>query len=320
MKKSNFTSLILIAGFGLLFFSFSLTAQEDLLQSLEEEQEETTDYAFATFKGTRAINLQSPELPAKGVLQYIFIHRFGSFSNDFFYNNLGMNTAEVALQLDYGLTDWLNVGVSSGTAFPRTYTGFVKYRLFRQSKGARVFPFTITGYSSMTYNNERYTLDVPYNKSDRLTYTNQLVIARKFSQRFSLEVVPTHVHFNIVNLNSEDNDVISIGSAARFKITQQVGLSLEYIYQINPLETDVTQFGQYTENPNYPGNNNVLSVGVDIETGGHVFQIFLTNSRGIADPFTIAQTPGSWQNGDIHLGFNISRVFTIVRPKQPEEE
>lgn len=172
----------------------------------------------------------------------------------------------------------------------------------------------------MTYNNERYTLDVPYNKSDRLTYTNQLVIARKFSQRFSLEVVPTHVHFNIVNLNSEDNDVISIGSAARFKITQQVGLSLEYIYQINPLETDVTQFGQYTENPNYPGNNNVLSVGVDIETGGHVFQIFLTNSRGIADPFTIAQTPGSWQNGDIHLGFNISRVFTIVRPKQPEEE
>ncbi len=301
----------------LCFFSTPVAAQDDLLADLESEQEEITEYAFATFKGTRAINLQSPQLPAKGVLQYIFIHRFGAFNNDYLYNNLGMNTAEVALQLDYGVTDWLNLGLSSGTASPRTYSGFVKYRIARQSKGARVMPFSLVGYSSLTWNNERYTLEVPYNESDRLSFTNQLVIARKFSQRFSLEVVPTHVHFNLVSLNSEDNDILSIGTAARLKLTQQIGLSLEYIYQINPLETSLHTLGAEVV---MQQNQNVLSAGIDIETGGHVFQIFFTNSRGIADPYTIAQTPGQWKDGAIHLGFNISRVFTIVKPKLPEAE
>lgn len=301
---------------GLLAGLFALSvgtsyAQDDLLDMLEEDQEETTEYAFATFKGTRAINLQSTELPSKGVLQYIFMHRFGSFSDDFLYNNLGMNTAEVALQLDYGVTDWLNIGAYMATASPRTYTGFAKYRLLRQSKGAKVMPITIVGYSSITYNNERYDVE-DLNNSDRLSFTNQLILARKFSQRFSLEVVPTHIHFNIVSLESESNDIFSVGTAARFKLTNQLALSAEYIYQVNPLETSVARLGPDIA---YQTNQNVLSVGVDIETGGHVFQIFLTNSRGVSDPYTIAQTTGSWKDGDIHLGFNISRVFTIVRPK-----
>lgn len=321
MTKSKKLSKALITVFCFCFFIPQLFAQDDLLAELEAEQEETTEYAFATFKGTRAINLQSPELPAKGVLQYIFIHRFGAFNQDYFYNNLGMNTAEVALQLDYGVTDWLNIGLSSGSAFPRTYSGFIKYRIARQSTGAQVMPVSLVGYSSLTWNNEKYSnVDVPFNETDRLSYTNQLVVARKFSQKFSLEIVPTHVHFNVVSLASESNDIFSIGTAARLKITQQVGLSLEYIYQLNPLETDVTQFGLLNPDHGFQQNQNVLSVGVDIETGGHVFQIFLTNSRGIADPYTITQTPGQWKDGAIHLGFNISRVFTIVKPKLPEAE
>ncbi len=321
MIKSKIFGRVLASALCLCFFAPHLSAQDDLLADLESEQEETTEYAFATFKGTRAINLQSPELPAKGVLQYIFIHRFGAFNDEFLYNNLGMNKAEVALQLDYGLTNWLNVGLSSGTSFPRTYSGFAKYRLARQSKGAKVMPFSLVGYSSVTWNNEKYSsVDVPFNETDRLSFTNQLVMARKFSQRFSLEIVPTHVHFNVVNLASESNDIFSVGTAARLKLTQQIGLSLEYIYQINPLETDVTQFGLFNPTHGYQQNQNVLSAGIDIETGGHVFQIFLTNSRGIADPYTITQTPGTWQDGAIHLGFNISRVFTIVKPKLPEAE
>lgn len=311
-KNKLFTRSILT---GALFFTVCLAqAQNDLLDMLEDEQAETTEYAFATFKGTRAINLQSTELPSKGVLQYIFMHRFGSFSDDFLYNNLGMNTAEVALQLDYGVTDWLNFGVYSGTAYPRTYTGFVKYRLLRQSKGAKNMPLSVIGYSSITYNNEKYP-DQLFNQSDRISFTNQLVLGRKFTQKFSLEIVPTHVHFNIVSLQSESNDIFSVGTAARFKLTNQFSLSAEYIAQVNPLTTNITRLGPDIENQK---NQNVLSLGVDIETGGHVFQIFLTNSRGVADPYTIAQTPGSWKNGDISLGFNISRVFTIVRPKMPE--
>lgn len=317
MIKSKLKCRAVLAACCLVFSIQNSWAQTDLLAELEAEQAETTEYAFATFKGTRAINLQSPELPAKGVLQYIFIHRFGSFNNDYFYNNLGMNTAEVALQLDYGVTDWLNLGLSSGTASPRTYSGFVKFKLLRQSKGARVMPFSLVGYSSLTWNNERYNLEVPYNETDRLSFTNQLVIARKFSKRFSMEVVPTHVHFNLVSLASESNDIFSIGTAARFKLTKQLGLSVEYIYQTNPLETSLHTLGSEIV---MQTNQNVLSAGIDIETGGHVFQIFLTNSRGIADPYTIAQTPGTWKEGDIHLGFNISRVFTLVKPKLPEAE
>ena len=293
-----------------------LLAQDDLMDMLEEEQGQDTNYAFATFKGTRVINLQSPELPSKGVLQYIFAHRFGSFSDDYFYNFLGMNVAEVALQLDYGLTDWLNFGLAYGSATPRTYNGFLKYKILRQSSGGRVMPITLTGYSSIFYNAERYNDTLPRNNSDRLSFVNQLVIARKFNKNFSMEIVPTHVHFNVVNLQSESNDIFSLGVGMRHKITPQLAVTAEYIYQFNPLETNLQSSGlDFIPQE----NQNVLSFGVDIETGGHVFQIFLTNSRGVSDPYTIAQTPGSWQDGDIHLGFNISRVFTIVRPKEFSE-
>lgn len=291
----------------------TVNAQDDLLDMLEQEEGVDTTYAFATFKGTRVINLQSPELPGKGVLQYIFMHRFGSFSDDYFYNFLGMNIAEVALQLDYGITDRLNFGLAYGSATPRTYNAFLKYKLLRQSSGGRKMPVTLTAYSSIFYNAERYHDDLPHNETDRLSYVNQLVIARKFNKNFSMEIVPTHVHFNLVSTQAESNDIFSLGLGMRHKITRQIAITAEYIYQFNPLETNL-QSSALDIIPQV--NENSLSFGVDIETGGHVFQIFLTNSRGVSDPYTIAQTPGSWADGDIHLGFNISRVFTIVRPKE----
>ena len=308
MQKNNSLLLLFIC----VFFNLPVNAQDDLLDMLEEDTSNDTVYAFATFKGTKVINLQSPEIPGKGVLQYIFIHRFGAFNDDYFYNFLGMNTAEVGLQLDYSFADWLNFGLAYGGANPRTYNAFLKYKILRQSSGGRLMPVSMTGYSSIFYNAERYTDNLPHNQSDRISYVNQLVIARKFSKNFSMEIVPTHVHFNLVSLESESNDILSIGLGLRQKITPQIALSAEYIYQINPLETNLQ-----TPAPDigYQENQNALSFGVDIETGGHVFQIFLTNSRGVSDPYIIAQTPGSWLDGDIHLGFNISRVFTIVRPK-----
>lgn len=295
---------------------FSVSAQDDLLKMLEDEEAPKTDYTIATFKGTRVVNLHSPEQPGKGVLQYMFNHRFGAFNNDYFYNFLGMVNAEVRLQLDYGITDWLNAGLGHGTASPRTYDAFVKYRLLRQSKGEKSFPFTIVGYSALYYNYMRFGDDLPHYDSERLSFVNELIIARKFSQNFSLEVVPTHVHFNLVNLENEPNDIFSLGFAGRYKITPALALTAEYIYQLNPLETDLESTWPDLRQQE---NQNVLSLGLDIETGGHVFQLFLTNSMGVSDPYTIAQTTGQWSEGDIHFGFNISRVFTIVRPKEFEE-
>ncbi|HAD96618.1 MAG TPA: hypothetical protein DCG19_04380, partial [Cryomorphaceae bacterium] len=303
----------LLAGLLFSLFQFQAFAQNDLLGMLEDEQGPTTDYAFATFKGTKVVNLQSPELPGKGVLQYTILHRFGSFNDDYFYNFLGLDNAQVRLTLDYSIMDWLNVGVGH-SAVNKVYEGFAKYRLMRQSKGARNFPFPITGFSGLYYSALRFPEDARYNESDRLNYVHELVVARKFNQDFSAEIVPTVTHFNLVDSADFSNDVFSIGLAARYKFTAMHALNIEYVYQLNPNSFVNPEDGKLKSYPN------ALSIGVDIETGGHVFQLFLTNSRGVSEPYVFAQTPGSWLDGDIHFGFNISRVFTIKKPKLPEAE
>lgn len=308
-------SIHLKVGLLVLFFAFgfSVSAQDDLLSMLEEEQRPETEYAFATFKGTKVVNLQSPELPGKGVMQYMILHRFGSFEEDFFYNFLGLDNAQVRLTLDYSIYDWLNVGLGH-TSVLKTYDGFVKYRLFRQSKGKVNMPFTVTGFSSLYYSAQRYTDGLPRNESQRFSYVHQLVLARKFSQNFSAEVVPTITHFNEVETRDHNNTLYNVGLAARYKFTPLHAITIEYVAQLNP--NDQSQYPDIINTTNY---QNALSVGVDIETGGHVFQLFFTNSRGVAEPYVFNQTPGSWADGDIHFGFNISRVFTIVKPKLPSE-
>lgn len=300
MLKSNYLLFSLLAVFAL---GFSAHAQDDLLAELEEEQGPTTAYAFATFKGSKLVNLQSNEIAAKGTHQFMILHRFGAFNNDYFYNFFGLNGAEVRLTWDYSVLDWLNVGVGYSSATPRTYEGFLKYKIARQSKGAKNFPVSITGYSGLFYTSERFPNDgIPRNESDRFNYINELIIARKFSPNFSMEIVPAITHFNLVDSIDDNNDIFSLGFGARYKFTKQHAISVEYIHPFNP--------NQFTSSDgtrtNYRG---ALSVGVDIETGGHVFQLFFTNSRGVAEPYVFAQTPGSWLDGDIHFGFNISRQF-----------
>ena len=307
MKGSTLITALL-----LITLAIPARAQEDLLKMLEQEKGEQTEYAFATFKGTRIVNLQSPELPGKGVLQAVIMHRFGAFDDDFFYNFLGLDNAQVRLSLDYSPLTWLNVGLGHSSV-RQTYDGFLKYRIFRQSSGKRVFPFTVTGFSSMFYSAERYNDNLPHNESDRFSYVNELIIARKFTPNFSAELTPTLVHFNVVNLRSESNDLFALGIAGRYKITRMQAICVEYVYQLNPyqyLNPETQQMNTY---------DNALSIGYEVETGGHVFQIFLTNASGVADPYVFAQTNGSWLNNHIHLGFNISRVFTIQKPKLPEE-
>tara|TARA_R110002096_G_scaffold436050_1_gene666220 strand:- start:160776 stop:161699 length:924 start_codon:yes stop_codon:yes gene_type:complete len=297
--------------FAILFITPTLYAQDDLLESLESEEEPEIIYAFATFKGTKVVNLQSPELPHKGVLQYVISHRFGSFNDDFLYNFAGLDNAQIRMSFDYSVLDWLNVGVSHAS-FRKMYDGFVKYRLARQSKGAKNFPITITGFSGIYYQSLRFTDGLPHNETERYRYVNQLVLARKFNSNFSAAITPTHVHNNIVDLESFDNSVFAIGLGARYKFTPMHALNIEYIHQLNPYTFE-------DADGNIQDMRNSLSIGFDIETGGHVFQLFLTNSQAISEPLVISDTQNSWLDGDIHFGFNISRVFTIKRPKLPSE-
>jgi len=295
--------------FLLVLLSFNAFAQDDLLDLLGEEEPQI-EYAFATFKGTRVINFQTNELPAKGVMQFMIMHRFGAFNNDFFYNFLGLDNAQIRFSLDYSFTDWLNVGIGR-SSFSKTYDGFLKLRMLRQSKGAKVMPLGLVFYSSLNYTTLKYDDNLPHNTSDRLSYSYQLILSRKFSKAFSMELVPSMVHFNLVEDRETPNDIFILGIGGRLKITKALALTAEYGLQLNDNFYYVD--GQKT---NW---ENALSIGVDIETGGHVFQIHATNSRGLADPQWMARTPGSWGNGEIYLGFNISRVFTIKKPKLPEE-
>lgn len=307
MTKNLFQTLALV------FSLSSLYAQDDLLAELEQDASKT-QYAFATWKGTKVVNLQTNELPGKGVLQYTILHRFGAFNDDFFYNFLGLDNAQVRLTLDYSPTSWLNLGVGH-TGFLKTYDFFAKYRLVRQSSGAKNMPVSITGFSSAYYSAQRYNDGLERGVGRRMSYVNELVIARKFNQSFSAQLVPTLIHSNLVQRGVDNNTLFALGIAARYKITHMVALTAEYVPVLNP--------NQYPEvpvdplalpaNPNFVNFNNALSFGLDIETGGHVFQLFVTNARGVAEPYAFGRNQGSWLDGDIHFGFNISRVFTVAR-------
>jgi len=302
MTMRSFASLCLT------LFMAPLLAQSDLLDELEGMEEEKVEYVTAAFKGTKIINGQSSEIAGPGVLQFVFQHRFGSLSDDFFYNFLGLDNAQVRLGIDYSFNDWLNVGVGR-SSFEKTYDGFVKAKLLRQCTGAKNVPLSLTLFTSAFINTLKFTNGLDPDLVNRMSYSTQLVISRKFNNRLSLAATPTLLHVNMVPETRQNNTVLAIGMGGRYKLTQRLSLNLEYFPQL--------QKNSYSEGSGTSDFYNSLSVGFDIETGGHVFQLFFSNSRGVIDPQFIAESPGSWTDGDIYFGFNISRVFTLKKPDLP---
>lgn len=286
--------------FLLFLLPVSLQAQEEDLLSLLGEPEPTTEYVTASFKTNRVINLHSLESTSQGVLDIKISHRFGTLNRGA-YELFGLDNASIRIGGDYGLTDQLTVGVGR-SSYQKTYDGFLKYKFLRQSKGKRVMPISAallgtTAIQTMKWANpdrENYF-------SSRMYYTLQLILGRKFSEGFSLQASPTLVHRNLVKTRAEAHDVLALAIAGRVKLTKRLALNAEYIY---------VQPGQLL-----PGFRNALSVGLDIETGGHVFQLHLTNSTSMIEPGFVTETVEDWGNGGIHFGFNVSRVFTVVKPK-----
>jgi len=285
-------------------FSYGQDEGESLLDLLGEE-EEVTNYASASFKTTRIINSQSIENVAEGVLDFKISHRFGRVNgglSEFF----GLDQATIRLGLDYGITDRLMIGIGRSTV-QKAIDGFAKYKLLRQSSGKKNMPITLSLYSSIMVNAQAWANPERENYfSSRLFYTHQILIGRKFSSGTSLMLMPTLVHRNLVESTAIENTVYALGIGGRQKLTNRLALTFEYIYVLPDQIADI-----YT---------NSLSIGFDIETGGHVFQLHFTNSLGMMDKQYITETTGEWGAGDIHFGFNISRVFTLkdTRPKLKE--
>ncbi len=291
----------------LTIFVLSLTAgraqvadTSDLLSQLEKEvtgdEKEVTNYATATFKTTRLINGHSSENVAKGVLDVKISHRFGTLNRGG-YELFGLDNATMRMGADYGITNNIMIGIGRST-FQKTYDAFVKWRILRQSTGKRRMPVTLSYVPTIALKTLKFEAPERNNYyTSRLFFTHQLIVARKFSDNLSLQLMPTFVHRNLVPLASDPNDLLSIGIGGRQKLTKRLSVNAEYYYQIPGFRLQ--------------GTTNSLSIGFDIETGGHVFQLHFTNSQGMNERTFITETTGEWGKGDILFGFNISRVFTI---------
>ena len=299
IKISVMKTTIIFLLFLVFLFPAGILAQ-DLMDMLNEEEEQKTEYTYATFKATRVINGQSIENPKKGALNFVISHHFGRI-NDGWYEFFGLDQANIRFGFEYGITDWLAIGVGR-TSVEKTYDGSVKVKILRQSKGLRNMPLSLSYYGDVSCSSLKWQEPERENYfSSRLEYLHQLLIARKFGSSVSLELVPTYIHRNLVPTEEDQNDVFAIGTGGRVKITNRLAITGEYYYLLP---------GQ-TADDFY----NSFSIGLDLETGGHVFQIYLTNSQGLLGQQFIAETTGQWGKGDIHIGFNINRTFQIVKPK-----
>lgn len=283
-----------------------LHAQDDLMKMLEDEskKEKKRDYATATFKTSRLINGHSIENAAAGVLDLKISHRFGML-NKGAYEFFGLDQATMRLGLDYGISKRLMIGVGHST-FQKQYDAFGKFKILRQAKGGRwASPISVSAVSSVMLGTLKW--EDPTRKNfytSRLAFAHQLIIARKFSEGLSLQLMPTMVHYNIVNEVTTPNDIFALGAGGRIKLSKRLSFNAEY-YHVLPLS--------FVAGEGYmlPGTKNSLAVGFDIETGGHVFQLHFTNSTGMTEKTFITETTGDFFKGDIHFGFNVSRVFTI---------
>lgn len=290
MNRLRSIALILFLGYG----TFAFGQEEDLLSLLPEE--ETVNLVTSSFKANRVVNLHSLENTAGGELDIKISHRFGFISGGL-YELFGLDQASIRIGGDYGITDQLMVGLGR-SSYEKTYDGFIKYKFLRQSTGAKKMPLTMAALTTMAIKTLKPSDPTRENYfSSNLYYTFQLIMGRKFSESFSLQLSPTLVHRNLVATTEEENDVFAIGVAGRIKLSKRTSLNAEYIYVLP---------GQLAEQ-----YRNSLSIGFDIETGGHVFQLHFTNSTSMIEKGFVAETVGNWADGDIHFGFNISRTFSV---------
>lgn len=298
MKKRLLGILMLgIISIGSLAQDTTKMADESiqLLTRLEKETKPVKTYTSATFKTTRIINGHTVENTGKNVLDVRISHRFGQL-NDGGYNLFGLDEATMRLGFDYGITSRFTIGIGRST-FQKTYDGFLKIKLLRQSSGKNSVPVTVSYVPAIALRTLKF--DNPKIKnsvSNQLVYTHQLLIARKFSEGTSLQLMPTFVHQNLAIQANDPNNMFALGVGGRQKISKRVSINVEYYPVI----------GERIQ-----GTTDALSIGFDIETGGHVFQLHFTNSRGMTEHNIITQTQGKWGKGDILFGFNISRVFNI---------
>jgi hypothetical protein len=301
LSKLNYLNMQKLV-LGLLLVTASQTghAQDDLLSLVDKNDTVKKERVTNAFKSSRVINGHSIEFLGKGVLDFRILHRFGEV-NSGISNLFGLDQASMRIGLDYGLLNNLTVGFGRSNV-GKELDGFIKFCPVWQSTGPGSFPFSIVFVSGVTLGTQPWADTTRKNYfSSRMAFYNELILGRKFSERFSLQLSPVFVHRNLVELATEDNDVYALGIGARFKLTKRIAFVADYHYIARGLNKDIYK--------------DPLSVGFDIETGGHVFQLHFSNATGMNEKAFITNTTGDWGKGEVRFGFNLSRVFTVSRPR-----
>lgn len=285
----NFLSFVFV-----FFIIGYASAQDDLLNQLNSEKSDVKNIETSAFKALQIVNMQSTKLPAKGEWYMLVSHRFGDLTNGF-DNFFGLDNALTKIGGIYGATEWLSFGASRQT-YNKTYELTAKYKLANQETDG--FPVTIVGYNTLDINSALKKDLYPYLKfNNRLAYTTQLLVSRKFTDKFTLEVAPIYVHKNLYEAGLDQKNVFLVGTGARYKIAKRMSINLEYAARVSLPEGFTSPY------------HNPLSMGFDIETGGHVFQLVFSNSQPMNDVAVFSNATGNWNGGSIYFGFNMYRSF-----------
>ena len=274
-----------------LLISFVINSQNDLLDEINTDSTGTQS-ATAAFKGLKVVNFESTKLVANKDFTFIVSHRFGSIENgiDTFF---GLDEAVTRLNFVYGISENINIGVSR-SSFLKIFDISTKYRLLRQEENG--FPFTIVGYNAILINTALEKDNLPLLEfKHRLGYTVQFLISRKINTDFSVELAPTFFHDNYVVVNEQSNSQFALGLGGRYKLTNRWSFNADY--------------GLHLNRANNSPFKNPLSIGFDLETGGHVFQMHFSNAQAMNTNGFLGQGTGDWSDGDIYFGFNLSRTF-----------
>jgi len=265
----------------LLFFiiitQFSINAQEP-------------EIVKNVFSGTRFVNTQSANLANKGDLLLLIQHRFGDIS-DGFYELFGLDQASMRIGFEYGFGNNLNFGVGRST-FMKTFDAFGKYRIVQQNTN---FPLTIAvsaGGSIPSIRN--FFPDEFDNFSDKLSANTQVHFATAFNN-FGFQLSPGYLKTGFSPLENRSFSFFNLGIGGSIKLSKKVSANIEYLYPFT----------------NAIKNQHPLSLGIDLDTGGHLFQLVLSNSQRMFEQAIYSQTTGDWTKGSLFFGFNLIREFHL---------
>lgn len=303
-----------------LLSSAALIGQDDLLSLVDDGKDQKSQKVFATFKTYRLGNAQTTETVKKKHLDFRISHRFGNLYdktinnpiNQTFQTFVGFdNVSDIRMSFDYGITENITVGIGR-SKLNKMADASVKWRILQQTSDFKI-PVSLAFFGDMGYSHapmadiyNGVVKNFETNELHRINYFSQLIIASKINDWLSVELLPSYLHRNFikedVNANNDaaaKNDLLSIGIGGRIKLTKRMSVIGDYFYNVDPF---------YTNNDNA---KNPLSLGFEMETGGHVFSLFFTNASGLIENNFVPSTRDSWANGQVKFGFSISRVFAL---------